>query len=75
MKVETPRTDAMVRKILSDLQSGTMEIVHADFARKLELESERRRIDILRWVHRCESLQRKVLHSESPAVTSRRAID
>jgi hypothetical protein len=38
MKVETPRTDAMVRKILSDLQSGTMEVVHADFARELERE-------------------------------------
>jgi hypothetical protein len=36
--IDTPDTDAMVREILSGLQSGTMKVVHADFARKLERE-------------------------------------
>lgn len=35
---DTPRTNARVRLMLSQLQSGTEEVVHADFARELELE-------------------------------------
>lgn len=35
---ETPRTDAVVVKMLSDLQSGTQDVVSADFARTLERE-------------------------------------
>ena len=35
---ETPRTDSFVREIISDLQSGTTQVVHADFARTLERE-------------------------------------
>lgn len=30
----------MIREIISDLQSGTMQVVHADFARKLERERD-----------------------------------
>jgi hypothetical protein len=35
---DTPRTDSRIVKMLSDLQSGTMDVVHADFARDLERE-------------------------------------
>ncbi len=34
---ETPLTDAKSFKILSNLQSGTDEVVYADFARELEV--------------------------------------
>lgn len=33
---DTPMTDSRIVKMLSDLQSGTMDVVHADFARDLE---------------------------------------
>lgn len=36
---ETPRTDVVTVKILSSLQSGTEEVVYADFARQLEREN------------------------------------
>ena len=35
----TPRTDAVTVKILSSLQSGTEDVVYADFARTLEHEA------------------------------------
>ena len=35
----TPRTDAVTVKILSSLQSGTEDVVYADFARTLEREA------------------------------------
>lgn len=35
---KTPRTDAFVVRIISSLQSGTEEVVFADFARQLETE-------------------------------------
>jgi len=35
---DAPRTDERVILMLSPLQSGTMEVVHADLARQLEQE-------------------------------------
>lgn len=35
---DTPRTDAQTFKILSRLQSGTEDVVRADFAQELERE-------------------------------------
>ena len=40
---QTPETDAITVKILSSLQSGTEDVVRADFARKLERERDRMR--------------------------------
>lgn len=39
MNDDTPRTNARVMQMLSSLQSGTEEVVRADFARELEREN------------------------------------
>jgi hypothetical protein len=49
---DTPRTDAAVFKILSSLQSGTDDVVHADFARQLELELHQSRSEFLGAIQR-----------------------
>lgn len=38
---DTPRTNAKVQLMLSDLQSGSVPIVHAEVARELERELNR----------------------------------
>ena len=55
---DTPRTNAVVVLMLSDLQSGTQEVVHADHARQLERENAELREDAerYRWL-RDESLR------------------
>lgn len=43
MNSNTPRTNARTFKILSSLQSGTEEVVHAEVARELEEENNQLR--------------------------------
>lgn len=45
LTIATPRTDERAFRILSELQSGTREVVDADLARTMEFELQRANAD------------------------------